>query len=87
MDGEIAALTVGPGEVAKGGAALIDGVGQDLLNRSGQSFEPNRRRATSRPLWVDPGSPQSLDRVNVADAGQQTLVEEKAFEGRPSGAK
>ena len=74
------AVAVGRGVVVDGAAAPLDGLGQDRADRVVQVALVGRPERRGRAQRVKPRRPQRLVRVDVADAGQERLVEQERLE-------
>ena len=71
---EAALLAVGVYVVAQGAAAVADGLAEGLLDRAIQGRDLGERQAISGGEGVDAGLEEGFVDVNVAQAGDETLV-------------
>jgi hypothetical protein len=85
--GKVTDLAVRAGEIAQRCAALGDRVCQHFLHGAGQTGEAEERGTAAGAARMDAGAPQGFDRVDVADACDQSLVEKEVLERRPPGVE
>ena len=78
---EEAADAVGVNVVGDRGAAEFDGVGEDLLECGVEAHEFGAGEFAGRAAGADGGSEEALVGVDVADAVEDGLVEERGFDG------
>ncbi len=73
-------VAVGRGVVVDGAAAALDRLGEDPPERLVEVALIGRPQRPSRPQRVEPGGPQRLVGVDVADAGDERLVEQERLQ-------
>ena len=78
------AIAVGRRVVVDRAPATLDGLGQDGPDRVVQPSFVGRPERPGGPQRMEPGGPQRLVGVDVADAGQERLVEQQRLE--PAGS-
>src|SRR6185295_19105126 len=80
--GEVAELAVGAGEILDRGAAGRDRFVEYVADRRNQPLEPPQRDRAPGPLGMDAGAVQRLAHVNVANPGDDPLVEQQQLDRR-----
>ena len=80
------AVAVGRGVVVDRAAAPLDRLGQDRPDRLVQAALVGGPERPGRPQRVEPRRPQRLVGVDVADAGEERLVEQQRLEPARSAA-
>src|SRR5688572_4978517 len=83
---EIARCAVGAEEVAQGGAAAGDGVGQDLLHRRREPRVPRAADRSRRAARGDARQEQAFGGVDVAHADHHRLVHQEGLHRRLAAA-
>jgi hypothetical protein len=83
-DGKVAKISLRRRKVADRGAALLDGLGQDLLNLMNEPGRPRHGDPVAAPSRVNSSAPQGFDCVNIPHTSHQLLVEQNRFDGRSS---
>ena len=73
--------------VGDGGATEADGVFQDFAQRHAQPLQLRPGELPGSPSWSNSGAKQALVGVDIANAGEQRLVEERCFDGQLSASK
>ena len=66
--------------VGDGGAAEADRAPQDLLECETEAFQLGSRKTARDPPWADAGTEQALVGIDVANAGENRLVEKSGFD-------
>ena len=74
------AVAVGRGVVVDRAAAPLDGLGQDPPDRLVEAALVGRAQRAGRPQRMEPRRPQRLVGVDVADPGEEGLVEQERLE-------
>ena len=77
------AVAVGRRVVVDRGAAAFDGLGEDRERSRYSAPLVGRSKGPGRAERVEPGPPQRLVRVDVADARDERLVDEQRLQPRP----
>ena len=80
---EVAWVSVGVAVVAEGAAAVVDGAVQDFFDRPRKAADLLTAEAVGGSSRVDAGIEQGFIRVDVADAGEEFLIEQRGFDGAP----
>src|SRR5256885_6373807 len=83
---EIAELAVRAGEVAQGRAAGGDGLGEHVVDRQDETLQALEGDRAARPLRMESGAVQRLADVDIAEAGDDSPVEQQQLDRRaPAG--
>jgi hypothetical protein len=84
---EIPGLVVDPTEIRDAGAVVEDGLGQYLANGGSQPRALGSGQCAARCFGVDAGTEESLTGIDVADTGDEFLVEEQGLYRRRATAE
>ncbi len=68
-------------------AAKLDGVAQHLLECHAQPFKLGTGKSARLASWADSGAEKALVGIDIADAGEQRLVEQCGLDGELAAAE